>query len=117
MSYSEEQKAEQARKELEKTKEAFPGLSFAENEQADLQDEIEIFYLWEENEKVFELYKILRNYLNEYYGLPENILLELIKEEKLPLKETLTKIPFIHSGFLDVVVPKGDSNGEQSLNS
>jgi hypothetical protein len=72
--------------------------------------DIEIFYLWETNEQIFEVYKIIRNYLNEYYGLPQNILLELIREEQLPLKDTLFKIPFIHSGFLDVIVPKGETN-------
>lgn len=82
-----------------------------ENEKAE-EDEEEYFYLWEGLEKLLEIYKICKNYLSEFYGLPENILLALVKEEGLPLKESLEKIPFIHSGFISVISPtEKESNG------
>ena len=76
------------------------------------KEKVEYFYLWEDNESLFEIYKILRVYLDEVYKIPENILLALIKEENLPLKDSLIKIPFIHSGFLEVIAPVGEGNGE-----
>lgn len=43
------------------------------------------------------------------YVLPENILLALIREENLPLKDSLQKIPYIHSGFLKIMLPEADN--------
>ncbi|MCK9622887.1 MAG: hypothetical protein M0R47_20420 [Methylobacter sp.] len=83
-------------------------MTFASTDDILEEDEIEVFYLFENNGKLFEIYKIAKDYLNEVYLLPENILLELLKEEKLPLKESLSKIPFIHSGFLNVIVPPSE---------
>jgi hypothetical protein len=68
--------------------------------------------LWDSNAELFTVYGILRSYLNENYGLDSAVLLAIIKEKELPVIQTLTDIPYIHSGYLNVVLPKADSNGE-----
>lgn len=84
-----------------------------ETEQVQVEVE-ESFYLFEENVKVFNIFKIIRFYLNEYYALGTSsaLLLELIKENKLPLEQTLIDVPYIHSGYLSVVLPKGKDDGK-----
>ena len=66
----------------------------------------EIFYLFDVNEKLFDIFKIIRYYLNEYYslGAASAILLKLIEEQDLPVKESLELIPYIHSGYLTIIV-------------
>ena len=76
------------------------------------EEDEELFFLDDDNVEVFEIYQVAKNYLGEYYKLPENIILALIQEAKLPLLENLQKIPIIHSGFLNVVMPKEEKNGE-----
>jgi hypothetical protein len=38
-------------------------------------------------------------------------LLALIKEKGLPLIKTLEEIPYIHSGYVNIITPKADDNG------
>jgi hypothetical protein len=53
---------------------------------------------------LFNIYKIIRNYLSEYYGIDSAVLLALIRDKELDVEETLYLIPFIHSGYLSIVV-------------
>lgn len=75
-------------------------------------------YLWYSNKEIFDIYKILRNYINnENYSMDSAILLALIKDNDLPFTKTLTNIPYIHSGYLTVILPKADNNGRSEQES
>jgi hypothetical protein len=113
LSYKEEAKIEKTKENLSDFEQAFLGTTLAKDEDEDEEEDEEVFFfLDEENEKVFEIYKIAKDYLGEYYKLPSDIILALIKEEGLPLAESLQKIPLIHSGFINVIMPKEEKNGE-----
>ena len=73
------------------------------------EDEVVELFLWESNIEVFDVYKILRNYLTEYYGIDSAILLALIQDKKAELSTTLEKIPYIHSGYISVVSDKKET--------
>ncbi len=108
--------------EIQKAKEeenllqaAFPDLDFSEEgdeEEEEIEDD-EIFYLWDTNAAIFNLYKILRNYLiGELYTIDSAILLALIKDKYLPVTDTLDKIPYIHSGYVSALLPiRGSTDG------
>ena len=49
--------------------------------------------------------------MSEYYVLDSALLLELIKEYKLPLVKALTYIPYIHSGYLSIVLEENKTDG------
>ena len=70
-----------------------------ENDIDEEEIEEEIFYLIDENQKVFDLFMVLKNYLSEYYIIDSAILLRLIDEMKLPALETLKDIPLIHGSY------------------
>lgn len=98
---------------------AFPGLKLTPTEEIEEEIQEDITYLWTTNYPVFEIYQIAKNYMTEYYGLDSLILVELIREQSLPLTRMLFLIPFIHSGFLSIVVPKPeekDNGREQNFN-
>jgi hypothetical protein len=92
---------------------AFLGETLAKDE-IEEEDEEDFFFLHKDNEQIFEIYKIAKDYLGEYYKLPGEIILALIKEENLPLAENLKKIPLIHSGFVNIIMPKEENNGKQN---
>lgn len=75
----------------------------------DDEDEIEVFYLWDTKQTVFKIYKIARNYLSEYYALDSAILIELIKENKVSMEETLNEIPYIHQGYLNIILEEKEN--------
>lgn len=60
---------------------------------------------------IFEIYKVLINYLNENFTLPENILLRLLDEDALPLRESLTHIAILHGSFVSMYTPRTENNG------
>lgn len=67
-------------------------------------DDYEIFFLFEQNEVVFNIYKIARNYFLEDYRLDSTVLVELAKEASTSVTKVLNDIVFIHSGYLDIVL-------------
>lgn len=93
---------------IEETKsfaDAFPGL-FSEEieeeiEQIDLND---IHYLWTSSETIFKIYKIAKNYLGEHYSLDSNVIIELSKAYKEDIIKTLEYIPYIHSGYIKIIL-------------
>ncbi len=112
--------------EIQKAKEeenllqaAFPDLDFSEEEEEEDVEEDEIFYLWDTNAAIFNLYKILRNYLvGEVYSIDSAILLALIKDKYLPMTDTLDKIPYIHSGYVSALLPiRGSTDGSNRESS
>ena len=52
---------------------------------------------------MFSMYKLLYRFLGEYYKLDTTLLLALIQDSGLPLRDTIHKISCIHSGYVDVV--------------
>jgi hypothetical protein len=67
--------------------------------------EEEVFYLWDTSECIFRIYKIVINYLKEYYQLDTSILIELIKANSAPMEKTLHDIPYLHSSYVEVMQP------------
>lgn len=59
------------------------------------------FLLWNTKTDVFEIFNILRGYLDENGLLDTNLLLRLIDGRKLDLEQSLMDIPYIHSGYLE----------------
>jgi hypothetical protein len=70
----------------------------------------ESFYLFESNRELFNLFKTVRYYMNEYYslGTASAIILNLIEEKVLPLEESLNLLPYIQSGYLTIILDKPD---------
>ena len=84
-------------------KSAFPGLSFSE-EPEDIVEPETIVYLWETSLDIFNIYKIAKDYMSETYILDSTILVELIKEKNHSMSEILKSIPYIHSGYIKVLI-------------
>jgi hypothetical protein len=80
------------------------------------EEEIEPIYLflWETNKPVYDLYLILRNYLTEFLSVDSAILLKLIEAKGLDLEQTLTDIPYIHSGYVSIISPEIPENGRSN---
>lgn len=110
---TQEQEIDEARKKEKDLADAFPELGL-EDDGVEVVDEYEdtIIYLWDINEDSYNIYIIIRNFLSENYAIDSTLMLRLIDEKKLALEQTLFNIPYIHSGYLDVILPKATtSNG------
>ncbi len=59
------------------------------------------FLLWDTKINAFEIFNILRGYLDENGLLDTTLLLRLIDSRKLELEPILMDIPYIHSGYLE----------------
>jgi hypothetical protein len=91
--------------------EQFPGMVFAEDEEEDIEEEEEVFYLWDSLNYLFELYKILKNYNSANYEINSAVMLKLIDVDNLPVKQTIEYIPYIHSGYIKTIQPRTTDNG------
>ena len=86
---------------------AFPGLEAEEDiVEENLDGSENTFYLWSTELDLFKVYKILRHYLTEGYVLDSSTLLALLKDTNLNLTKSLENIPYIHSGYVNVIAPK-----------
>jgi len=86
-----------------------------------IPDDVEIedntFYLWDKHLPVWEIFILLRNYLDENGVIPTGILKDIVceknkrvsmlrrgkgdKQRKIDLLEILEDIPLIHSSYLN----------------
>lgn len=66
-------------------------------------DETIVIDLWECNSQVFELYKILYPFTKSDYTIDTTMLLALIKDFDIPLRETLVSVQYIHDGFVSII--------------
>ncbi len=74
--------------------------------------EITFTYLDKDNEPIYLLFKTLSMFLLKYYAINSTIMIELVKEKKLPLQETITKIAYIHEGYSNILLSAiKDTNG------
>ena len=87
--------------EDEAVAEAFPGLKF---DVPVVEVEEKAVYLWETSFKLYEIHRILRNYMNEYYSLDTAILLRLIDAKHMDVEDTLFKLPYLHSGYTEILI-------------
>ena len=72
-----------------------------------------MFYLWDTLKDIYEIFKIIRLYLNEYYIMDSSVLLALIQEKGCSPSHVLELMPHMMASYLDVVVtttPSQDSN-------
>lgn len=91
-------------------KAAFQSLAFEETIE-ETRDEEVYFYLWDTLEDIVSVYRTLTNYLSEYYAIDTSVLLALVRDKCMPVEKTLQLIPYIHSGYLDIIVDKAEDNG------
>jgi hypothetical protein len=70
-----------------------------------IEDDIEIFYLWDTHSDFYEVFKYLRNFLDEYNTINVPLMLKLIEARSLPLEESLEAIAIIHYGYVSTITP------------
>lgn len=85
---------------------AFPEFVIEEVSEEIYDKDEEILYLWDTNLEVYSIYKLLLNYLGEYYSINSAILLALITDKGLDLSTSLQEIAYIHAGYVEVVLPR-----------
>ena len=107
---SKEYELEETRKAEEEHLDAFPGLSY-DDEPEEVEVEQMIIFLWEDALPFYDLYNILRDFLTKEYAIDTALMLRLIDEEKLDLKDSLRYIPYIHSGYISSILPKRNDSG------
>lgn len=80
------------------------------------EDTIEYFELWETNQSIFEIYKTVRNYTSKDYELNgcDKVITTLAKSLKIKPAKALTLIPFIHSGFVSMMIANRDLDDGQN---
>lgn len=90
---------------LEEFSNAFPEFKQAlEDESYEEKDEEVVFYLWDTLKDIFDIFKIVRLYLNEYYIVDSGILLALINEKGCSPSYILERMPAMMASYLEVVV-------------
>lgn len=77
----------------------------------DIEDSDNYLFLWEINNDIFETYKVVKHYLNEYYSIDSAILLAIIKDKGMSVTKTLSNIPYIHSGYISIISDKAEDDG------
>ena len=93
--------------EQERLKALTSDLSFIFDEPPEeINEEEYIFYLWEENVKLWELYNLLRQYHKQYYEIDTFMLSKLIKKMKLNFLEIVEELPYLHGGFVSIMLEK-----------
>ena len=91
----------------------FPGLNSGKIEEKPEEDEEIFLYIWKENKILFDIFQVLRSYLSEYYTIPTSLLVEMLKEEDLRIRENSLLISYIHYGYVSILVAK-DKNGREN---
>ncbi len=89
---------------------------FEDEDDEEDEEDIEILYLWDCLADLFDLYRICKNYItNEFYTIDSAIILAIINDKKLPVTQTLEYFPYIHSGYVSMILPtRTEDNGERS---
>ena len=63
-------------------------------------DEIFYIYYWPGNKDVWEIYRILINYLTDNYRLDTGLALAMVNKRGLDIEEFFIKLHHIHDAFL-----------------
>lgn len=88
-------------------KQAFPDINMDEAAEETEEDHMTfIMYLWPHLEPIYNIYKILIDYLIDNQNIDSTLLLALIHDKQLPLPETLTYVSYIHFGYLTSILKK-----------
>jgi hypothetical protein len=113
LSNSKSSEIKKIEEEVDTMQDAFPDLVFAEEEDEDIEvkEEEDVFFLWDTLEEFFNLYVILKDYNSANYEINSAIMLKLIEEDGLPIKKTITLIPYCHSGYISSIQPRVSDNG------
>jgi len=95
-------------------KSTFPDMDFSDEEDIIEDEEDIIFYIWDCNKTIYDIYCVLLNYMTgEFYTIDSSILLALIKDKYLPITDTLRRIPYIHNAYISSLLPvRSDTNGD-----
>jgi hypothetical protein len=93
-------------KENQETEDAFASLGIVLDKALKVErDEEEFFYLWETSFDIYEIFKIVKNYLDENYQPASALLLRLIDGRNLPLEDALKQFHYIRCGYINTIVP------------
>jgi len=94
---------------------AFPDFEEEKEEEEEAEPgTYEIYYLWNSSEVCYRIYKTLTMFLREYQLEPV-LMLELIKENNLPLEQTLEELACCHSGYLsEILKVKEEASTDES---
>jgi hypothetical protein len=96
------QRQVEAKEEVDTLVETFPGLSFAEDIGELVEELEEITYLWTTSECTYNIFTIVRNYLDENYIAA-------------PMTKTLHNLAYIHSGYVSILLEaRKDDNGREN---
>lgn len=71
--------------------------------------EEELFYLWDIHEDYYNIFKHLRNFLDEFNTINVPLMLRLIDNKSLALEESLDAIATIHYGYISILTPVQES--------
>lgn len=77
------------------------------DEESKVEEEFEIFYLFDTNLELFSLYeRILRFYMSENYGMDTfpNIIFKLAEKKGYDVEYLLIHVPYIHSSYVKVLL-------------
>lgn len=73
-----------------------------------MEEDIVIYYLWDCYKDIYDIFMIVRCYLNEYYGVDSGILISLIKDKNLDLSKSLGDMAHILSGYVGIISTRND---------
>lgn len=74
-------------------------------QQQEEQMETVVIELWDSNRDIFEIYRLLQNFFGEYYTLSDILLIKLVEKRNMDIEEALYYIPYIHSTYVQIVLP------------
>jgi len=76
--------------------------------------EIVLFFLDKDNETIYTLFRTLSLFLLDYYAIDSTIMIELVKEQKLPIQETITHIAYIHNSYSKLLLDSRKATNDSS---
>lgn len=97
----------------------YPDLVIEEDVVEDIAENLEtqIFYLWENHRDIYNIFMVIRLYLDEYNGVDSGILIPLLQEKALPLQSNLLNLAYILNGYISVITPRASDNGTDRPNN
>lgn len=68
----------------------------------EVEDEVELFYLHEDNLPAWEIFNIAKAYMSAYEEMPQQVVLRLIDHKQMDVEEGLHSIAVLHGSYLKV---------------
>lgn len=90
------------RKETEDFFAAFADHAVVELAELEHDEEV-LVVLWDTNRIYFDIYRILQDYYTDSGNIDTYLMIQILKERKLPIEETALCISYLHSGYRDAM--------------